>query len=187
MRTDGGMVESWNGGMGVAPPRPRSPPQVPGTRRRAPGALRTCFCARYLSRLESLHQRGEPRLEGSAAALADPTAWEALLRRLREAKQTAAQCASIRPSRANTTERAALRACAARPVLPAQYSGGCAPAAFTRPRPTGAGRGGIAVPKFEKTALAKRLGTCRTCLADPARRLSGRGGRPTPAASLAPG
>ncbi len=38
-----------------------------------------------------------------------------------------------------------------------------------------AGRGRTAVPEFEKIALGKRFGISRTCLADPARRLSGRG------------
>ncbi len=49
-------------------------------------ALAACFRARYLRRLESLHQRGKLRLDGAAGALAEPTAWDALLRRLRETK-----------------------------------------------------------------------------------------------------
>ena len=45
-------------------------------------ALAACFRARFLRRLEGLRKRGKLRLEGSAAALADPAAWDALVRRL---------------------------------------------------------------------------------------------------------
>jgi len=49
-------------------------------------ALAACFRARFLRRLESLRERGKLRLEGAAAALAEPAAWDALLLRLRTTK-----------------------------------------------------------------------------------------------------
>ena len=50
-------------------------------------ALGTCFKARYIRRLESLRKRGKLRFTGeNAVALAEPAAWDALLRRLWETK-----------------------------------------------------------------------------------------------------
>lgn len=49
-------------------------------------ALAACFRARFVRRLESLRRRGKLRLEGAAAALAEPAAWDALALRLRTTK-----------------------------------------------------------------------------------------------------
>jgi hypothetical protein len=45
-------------------------------------ALASAFRARFIRRLESLRRRGKLRFSGEAAALCDPAAWDALIRRL---------------------------------------------------------------------------------------------------------
>jgi hypothetical protein len=50
-------------------------------------ALASCFKARFIRRLESLRQRGKLRFSGEhAAPLAEPAAWDALIRRLWQSK-----------------------------------------------------------------------------------------------------
>ena len=49
-------------------------------------ALAACFRARFTRRIESLRRRGKLRFTGAASALAEPAAWDALIRRLRESK-----------------------------------------------------------------------------------------------------
>jgi len=49
-------------------------------------ALAACFKARFIRRLESLRRRGRLRFGGGASALAEPAAWDALVRRLWESK-----------------------------------------------------------------------------------------------------
>jgi len=49
-------------------------------------ALAACFKARFIRRIESLRARGKLRFGGGASALAEPAAWDALVRRLWETK-----------------------------------------------------------------------------------------------------
>jgi hypothetical protein len=49
-------------------------------------ALAACFRARFIKRLESLRQRDKLLFKGAATALAEPAAWDALIRGLREVK-----------------------------------------------------------------------------------------------------
>jgi hypothetical protein len=49
-------------------------------------ALSACFKARFIRRIVSLRGRGKLRFGGGASALAEPAAWDALVRRLWETK-----------------------------------------------------------------------------------------------------
>ena len=49
-------------------------------------ALASCFKARFIRRVEGLRRRGKLRFEGPASALAEPCAWDALVRRLWESR-----------------------------------------------------------------------------------------------------
>ena len=49
-------------------------------------ALASAFRARFMRRLESLRRRGKLRFAGEASPLAQPAAWDALVRRLRDTK-----------------------------------------------------------------------------------------------------
>ena len=47
-------------------------------------SLAACFRARFIRRIESLRKRDKLRFKGAASALAEPTAWDAMIRRLWE-------------------------------------------------------------------------------------------------------